>query len=448
MATPTGQPTQTTTLNLFVQQVGNYGYLALENLAVNGPGSATPVPNSTSPGPVAPPLNEPMLGTDATSVAPSLTPDDQAQTTARKAWAGFFLLIAARLNAQAPSAANALAAPVAVSVEAPSIDETDADWYAILQSDMTLTDPVEFKPGFSKPTSRYKRKFAPGDYLLIYDTGSFIDPDGIRLYRFEIVQLTNIASDGTWTVQRSTPGGSNTQAQFGTPKTTHRAGDGIPVYRLIDSFWNIVLNSPQTPQLKKLPWDAMTVPVVVARTANVSPITLNMVPVYDSNLGAVPGFRTLSGAMYTLGGDGTVGSVSIRRLTVAAWHTIRNIFAEWDTSPAAGGVTTLTVAYITPDRTQAYQVCTITIEDGKMQSYETSQQNARFPLSDTFTFLWPPNLGLPLMVGALDVNGKLQTGFTIDPHNTVFMEEDGELDFIVTAAPATVGVDLRVTVQT
>lgn len=417
-------------LTFSVQQIGNYSYLTLEGLAI--PGAALN-PNL----PLVPPLVQAVLGSPPTATLSSQAQNSgqQAAQLLSKPWVGWALSVSDRLN----QGSVLSQAPVIVVVEAPSIDETDIDWHAWLTSAMGVDSPTTFTPTFTPFHSRYGRTFAVNDYALIADSFTFVDPVGVRRYRFEIVQIAAISSAGVWTVNR---------ACFGTPLLPHTPAIGpMAVYRLIDAFWAVTLPSPATPQARKLPWDSMCIPVIQASVSGGDdPLLINLIQPVTAGVPAVPGFRTLSGAEYTLGAPGAIalGATSILRLSCAGWHSIRNAFFEMDGPAGAGTDTLITLAYISPNRANAYLVGNFTIPAGATTSYTTPQQNTRMPAFAT----WPPSSNLPLMTGGLDAAGQLQNGWTLDPTMTATIEEDGELDFIVTQTSSTAGTSLRGTVQT
>lgn len=439
------------TLQLAVQRIGNYSYLALENLAITGLAPATTSKPPAGAGVPPPPLNEQMLGQPPTSDPGlrALSSAEQSNVVVGRAWAGYFLALRNAINGIMPPSASGQSA-IAVLIEAPSIDETDVEWYAKLTTAVGVADPLMFTPGFSIAKSRYGRMFQPGDYIMIADfniTGG--------QYNFEIAQLTAISNAGVWTLTRAGASSPPGQARFATPLVAHNpaaAPNGfIAIYRLLDEFWNIALPSPATPQLKKLPWDNMCVAAVQATAAGIPPVLLPLIPPVTINgmiQQAVPGFRTLNGAEYTLGDPGAiaVGGTSVLRLSVAGWHSIRNMFFEIDGTTPVTGPTNITLAYIQPDRKKAYQLATFVIATGTRASYLATAlpQNRRNPYAGT----WPYHANLPLMVNGLSAAGLLQTGFTLDRTTTATMQEDGEIDYIVTAIAGTPGSGLRGQVQT
>jgi hypothetical protein len=416
-------------ISLTVELVGNYSYLALENLMLSGAGTLAGVAGLPPP-----PFNQAILGNPSTG-----TRTVQAQTSAKQTnllfsppWVGWIQTIRNLVNFLLSQKSTG------ITVEAPSVDETDVDWHAWLTGGMNAQNPVTFTPTFTPFKSRYGRVFAVNDLALIADPASYIDGSGVSRYAYEIVQITAISAAGAWTLSRGL---------YGTPCIQH-ALSPLAVYRMVDVFWLVPLPAPGSPQLVKLPWDNMCVAVLSASIAGATTVLLNLIPLASTGQ-AVPGFRTLSGAEYTLGATGAIsaGMSSALRLTVAGWHSIRNAFFEFDAGAGAGtggaGDTLITLVYIAPGRIAAYQVATFTIPGGSTVSFLTPPQNRRTP----YTGLWPFHANLPLMVGALNATGVLQTGFTLDPTHTASISEDGELDFIVTQAATTPGNGLRGTVQ-
>lgn len=436
-------------LSLSVQKIGNYSYLTLEGLGLFGKQS------SAAPGFPPPPLTTPMQGAAPSGSATSKSLQEQANLLATPVWRNWFQQLWTRVNVTVPLGVSAI-------IEAPSIDETDVDWYAMLTGPVGTSDPLTFQPNFSPFQSRYGRKFAVGDYVLFNDFSSYIGTDGVPSYGFEIAQITAI-SGGVWTLTRSNanttppsfvPSSGFSTACFGTPLIPHTPPSGgfIAIYRLIDKFWSVAVPQINTPQVVKLPWDNMCVVAVLATVPGVTPVLLPLTAALPGP--AIPGFRTLSGAEYTLGAPGAValGTTSILRLSVAGWHSIRNVFFEMD-GAAPNGATAIALAYIRPDRQAAYLLGKYVIPTNARVGYAVGQSNVTFPVIQQNTRFpaqatWPPHANLPLMVNGLDGNGVLKNGFTLDPTQPMTMQEDGELDFIVTANPSTPGTGLRGTVQT
>lgn len=302
---------------------------------------------------------------------------------------------------------------------APSVDEADIAYNFNCPSMDALADPVTVTIPTANTPSRFTgRTVTAGDYLLIADAGAF-----------EIVQVTAVT--GTqWTLKRGGLFGSTMAAHSGTAL----------MWRLVDQFFTVTRPRPIL-QAIEIPWPNKCVVAVESGGTSTS-----LLPTSASDP-PVPGHRTCNGAEYTLGGDGSLGSLSIRRLKVANWAGLRNMFAEFDGTAPAGGSTEITVVYINPARNAAYLVGVLTVFDGYRESYTSAQQGARFPLFST-SVTWPPHTNLPALSGALTAGGILQTGFSVNPAATATIEEDGELDFIVTTAAPTAGTDLRVTIQT
>lgn len=432
-----------------MQRIGNYSYLCIENLGFTGQpklqGSGTAFP--------PPPLNQAMVGNPPTATAPALDGAQQSAVVPSSPWAGWFLQLFNHQRALSPSVAGQISRSVVI--EAPSVDETDADWYATITTPVTIADPLVFTPGASIASSRYGRAFRAGDYVLIADDSTYVDADEVTQYRFEIAQIANISAGGSWTLNRSGTTSAKGEALFGTRIVTHTpTTKAIRIFRLIDKFWNIPLPSPAALQCLKLPWDNMCVAAVVLTVANLEPLLLHTIGSVATPPMPVPGFRTLSGAEYTLGNPDaiTLGQTSVLRLTVAGWHSIRNMFFEFDGVSGSGvstaGDTEIALVYIQPNRARAFLVATFRIQSGQRESYATPQQNLRFPVSAIDPLGWPPHTLLPEMLNALDADGKLVNGFSLDPTSLALIEEDGELDYIVTANATTPGVGLRGTVQT
>ena len=326
-----------------------------------------------------------------------------------------------------------------VPFEMPSVDEVDADFWYPCPAMGGGTNPLTIPIPVANAASRFGRVPAAGDYFLIADQ-RIVGPVGFAFEVFQLLAINTAAA--TWQLSRL--------GQFGSVMTTHAAG--IPMYRLVDQFFEVTkpLGSPL--QDEQYPWPNKCVVAVQVKGGQ----SVSLLPT-SSAARPTPGLRTLNGAMYTLGnpGSATVGTTSILRLKTANWASIRNAFFEFDGPAGTGaGSTLIALVYIDPTRGMAYLIGTITITSPGRNSWLAPQQNLRLPDGSfgvpprILPLTWPPHVQLPQMIGALNATGQLITGFSINPSSVISIQEDGEVDYIVTAAPATPGTGLRGTVQT
>lgn len=313
------------------------------------------------------------------------------------------------------------------------------------------------------------RQWEIGDYILAND------PTVINNQcSYEILQIIDITPvDPTHATFKLT------RAQFGSTIGAHT---GVAFYRLIPRVFTTDMQSNAGLQTVPFYWPSMTVPAITGFLPQ-GIVTLNFTPqiflpgteppqVDPRNNPPTPGLRTMEGAAYiNLGHLGilAVGQVATVRASVQAWQSIRTVYARVKSAPSgstpySNGVITdadacivIYVCYVDPSGSVGL-VDTLVIDNGKFTSYSPTNvpDGRQMPFHFFFPFLtvnkdWPPNR-LPSVPIALNGSGQLVKPLVnadVDPHSTVLLHPDGELDFIVAqVGTVTAGSDLTVVVQT
>ncbi len=358
----------------------------------------------------------------------------------------------------------------------PSIDDTDPGFYWGLGACPATGNVVNVGISANNP-SRF-----PGRYIGVGDFGVWNDPPN-----YEIDQVTAI-SGNVVTLQRVNPAvfTPSGQAYFGSPKTAHTGGN---FYRLEPKMFSEIIKPNafgtampiQAGLPAKYEW-AYANKTLVSLTsqaigdAGVGPLyTLPLVPTGVATVPKCPGYRTLNGAAYHIGCAGalSVGQVADFRIKFQAWESLRTLYAYLGTAPAdasAGSnddLVTLAVVYITPDGATAGLLDVLGIKkdllvsyasndlpDGRQMPYHLavnpvgSIDVAQWTATTASPYDYPPNI-IPTLDGALDGNGKLQLGFTLNSTEPIFVVPDGSIDLIIMSVGAdTPGSDLVLVTQT
>jgi hypothetical protein len=395
-----------------------YGLLTLDQFAFVEQAGVAAVGASRT-GQLVPPVNTPMFAEDMAGGA-------YKSKSLTRTWYIFF----AALAKSASAAGTADLAKLVIF--APSIDEEDIRLYGTGSIDAS-TDPVSLLPASVTESSRYGTVFDTGDFLIWNDSSGY-----------EIDQITGIGSAGELILQRREQGAPANQAHFGSPLGAHTSQT---FYRLVPQFFTVDISDGVLPEMAQFPWANKCVAAV--RTWGVSNAGQDG-PAAQLNLAQthVPGWRTMNGAEYTnlgIAGDLVVNQRAAYRVPVAAWESIRCVFASVKTPPTGASIK-IAVVWIGPDDTEGSRpvgfIERLEIPIGSYRSFlfANPPDSQQLPYGRDF----PPNL----LANCGSLSG-LTPPVSPGVGAPLVFSPDGEIDIVIEQVGSTTpGADLVVTVQT
>ncbi len=300
----------------------------------------------------------------------------------------------------------------------------------------------------------------PGDYIIWNDPGH---------YEIDFVAAVDDAT-GNVTLNRHLVGDPAGNALFGSLVEAHNC-----------AFFRLDMDLLSTSVRKNVPGSVVpttdsgvqerypypfpsrtAVALIAVAACDLGFSTLTTMNLYQ-NFGALtgpicPGYRALDGNLYIYGIPGVlaVGSTGDSfRPRITAPANIRCVSGRLGTAPV-GAALAAYIVYITPDALTVGLIDILTFPSGSQYSYNLADPPRRMPYHVGWTPTtamspadWPPSI-MPQLTGALDVNGNLVTGWTLNPALPVFFQERGWLGVIVTqvGSPTTEGANLEILFET
>jgi hypothetical protein len=404
-----------------------YGELTIENLTIK------PFPNSGAAIVGPPPLEHPVTASPSGARAVPASGQTRADALMNEPWGGYVRGLVRRVN----SFSNATPT---ITLETPSLDETDLAWYFTGTIPGTAGNTATFAVT-AVNQSKYGRKLAVGDYIMWGNMNTGTNPVTLLpQYACEIDKITALVLDMGGNPTSITVTRNGTPPGFGFFGSLQAPQNGT-FWRLIDKFWQVPIYMP--PQPIKLPWANMCVPAVLGTFPGAKPVLVPLLPVpgVQTSTPAAPGLRTLNGAEYVLGNPAaaTVGMTSTLRVQVAGPESIRSVQAALQIAPTGvGSGVRIVVVYIRPDWVSgAGLVDVLNIAAGSIFNYNVStnapQKRRQMPYHDGWPGPdYPPNL-LPAAVSPFNIDGSLNHLITFTSSSFVEFAEGGWLDFVVTA---------------